>query len=246
MTLSHTAAWLVLLAAGLLEIVWSVSMKGSEGFTRPLLTGITIVAAWLSFWLLGLSLKVLPVGPPMRSGPGSVRWSCSAGHCPLQGAGHRRENRLNPADRRRHSGTQNHERSLNDMRRPRPWGELAMSATARPGCALAGRQLVIAFCGCERGQSALEGTQWRLTEWTLSSLDPRDFEITAEFADGEVSGHSGVNSYGGPYTVGRVNHSRSGRLRVRRWRARSRRCALRVRTSRCSGRRRRIEWRRVG
>ena len=62
MTLSNAAAWLVLLAAGLLEIVWSVSMKASEGFTRPLLTAITIAAAWLSFWLLGMSLKVLPVG----------------------------------------------------------------------------------------------------------------------------------------------------------------------------------------
>jgi hypothetical protein len=48
MTLSHTAAWLVLLAAGLLEVVWSVSMKASEGFTKPLLTGITIAAAWFS------------------------------------------------------------------------------------------------------------------------------------------------------------------------------------------------------
>jgi quaternary ammonium compound-resistance protein SugE len=62
MTLSNTVAWLVLLAAGLLEVVWSVSMKASEGFTRPLLTGLTIVAAWFSFWLLGMSLKVLPVG----------------------------------------------------------------------------------------------------------------------------------------------------------------------------------------
>ena len=62
MTLSNAAAWLVLLAAGLLEVVWSVSMKASDGFTRPLLTGITIAFAWLSFWLLGLSMKVLPVG----------------------------------------------------------------------------------------------------------------------------------------------------------------------------------------
>jgi quaternary ammonium compound-resistance protein SugE len=37
-------------------------MKASEGFTRPLLTAITIAAAWFSFWLLGLWLKVLPVG----------------------------------------------------------------------------------------------------------------------------------------------------------------------------------------
>ena len=62
MTLSNTVAWLVLLAAGLLEVVWSVSMKASEGFTRPLFTALTIAAAWFSFWLLGLSLKVLPVG----------------------------------------------------------------------------------------------------------------------------------------------------------------------------------------
>ena len=62
MTLSHTTAWLVLLVAGLFEVVWSVSMKASEGFSRPLLTGITIATAWFSFWLLGMALKVLPVG----------------------------------------------------------------------------------------------------------------------------------------------------------------------------------------
>jgi heat shock protein HslJ len=59
-----------------------------------------------------------------------------------------------------------------------------------------------ALSGCGRGQAALDGTQWRLTEWTLSSIDARDFDITAGFADGRISGHSGVNSYGGPYTVG--------------------------------------------
>ena len=62
MTSSYTTAWLLLMAAGLFEVVWSVSMKASEGFTRPVLTAITIVMAGFSFWLLGLSLKVLPVG----------------------------------------------------------------------------------------------------------------------------------------------------------------------------------------
>ena len=61
---------------------------------------------------------------------------------------------------------------------------------------------LIALTGCARGHAALDGTQWRLTEWTLSSLDAQEFDITAEFADGKVSGHSGVNSYGGTYTVG--------------------------------------------
>jgi len=60
---------------------------------------------------------------------------------------------------------------------------------------------ISAQVGCARAPPALDGTQWRLTEWTLSSLDARDFDITAAFADGKISGHSGVNSYGGPYTV---------------------------------------------
>jgi quaternary ammonium compound-resistance protein SugE len=59
---AHSIAWLILLAAGLLEIVWSLSMKASEGFSRSNYTVLTIAAAWLSFWLLGLSLKTLPVG----------------------------------------------------------------------------------------------------------------------------------------------------------------------------------------
>ncbi|MEP6720430.1 MAG: multidrug efflux SMR transporter [Variovorax sp.] len=55
-------AWALLLAAGVLEIVWSVSMKASNGFTVHRYTAITIVAAWVSFWLLGIAMKQLPVG----------------------------------------------------------------------------------------------------------------------------------------------------------------------------------------
>ena len=61
---------------------------------------------------------------------------------------------------------------------------------------------LIALIGCVRGNSELDGTQWRLAGWTLSSLDAQEFDITAGFADGKVSGHSGVNSYGGPYALG--------------------------------------------
>ena len=49
---------------------------------------------------------------------------------------------------------------------------------------------------------SLDGTAWRLTGWTLSYLKPSDFTITAKFADGQISGNSGVNAYGGPYTAG--------------------------------------------
>ena len=61
-TLSPNMAWVLLLVAGLLEIVWSISMKASHGFTKHHFTAITLVTAWLSFWLLGLALRQLPVG----------------------------------------------------------------------------------------------------------------------------------------------------------------------------------------
>lgn len=60
--ISSNVAWLLLVAAGLLEIVWAISMKASQGFTKHHFTSITLVAAALSFWLLGLSLRQLPVG----------------------------------------------------------------------------------------------------------------------------------------------------------------------------------------
>ena len=69
-----STAWTLLLVAGLLEIVWSTSMKASDGFTRHVYTGITLVAAWLSFWLLGLAMKSLPLGTAYAvwTGIGSV------------------------------------------------------------------------------------------------------------------------------------------------------------------------------
>jgi quaternary ammonium compound-resistance protein SugE len=59
---SESAAWIFLIAAGLLEIVWSIGMKYSEGFTKLWPSVITLVAAWFSFWLLAIAVKVLPVG----------------------------------------------------------------------------------------------------------------------------------------------------------------------------------------
>jgi quaternary ammonium compound-resistance protein SugE len=61
-------AWSLLLVAGLLEIVWAVSTKASAGFTKHASTGITLVAAWLAFWLLGLAMARR--GHPRRAGSG--------------------------------------------------------------------------------------------------------------------------------------------------------------------------------
>lgn len=55
-------AWLVLVAAGLLEIVWAIGLKYADGFTRGLPSLVTLAAAAGSFWLLSHAIKVLPVG----------------------------------------------------------------------------------------------------------------------------------------------------------------------------------------
>ena len=57
-----TSAWLLILASGLLEIAFSVSMKLSDSYTRLLPSIISVGAAILSVWLMGLTLKVIPVG----------------------------------------------------------------------------------------------------------------------------------------------------------------------------------------
>jgi quaternary ammonium compound-resistance protein SugE len=55
-------AWALLLIAGLLEVGWAIGLKYTDGFSRPLPTVGTILAMVTSMGLLGLSLKVLPVG----------------------------------------------------------------------------------------------------------------------------------------------------------------------------------------
>lgn len=55
-------SWIFLFVAGLLEIVWAYSMKQSYGFTRLWPSVITFVTMGISFALLSLSMRVLPLG----------------------------------------------------------------------------------------------------------------------------------------------------------------------------------------
>jgi quaternary ammonium compound-resistance protein SugE len=55
-------AWTVLVAAGLLEIVWAIALKHTDGFTRPWPTLLALAAATVSFALLAAALRSLPVG----------------------------------------------------------------------------------------------------------------------------------------------------------------------------------------
>jgi len=55
-------AWVYLIAAGILEIVWAYAMKQSHGFTRGMPTAITLVTMIGSFALLSLAMRTLPLG----------------------------------------------------------------------------------------------------------------------------------------------------------------------------------------
>ena len=55
-------AWVYLVIAGLLEVVWAYTMKQSHGFTRLWPSVITIVTMVASFGLLSVSMRSLPLG----------------------------------------------------------------------------------------------------------------------------------------------------------------------------------------
>lgn len=54
--------WLILVCAGLFEIVWAIGLKYSDGFTRFWPSVGTALAMLVSVILLGLAMKTLPVG----------------------------------------------------------------------------------------------------------------------------------------------------------------------------------------
>jgi quaternary ammonium compound-resistance protein SugE len=60
--MSSGVAWIVLFVAGLCEIGWAVGLKYTEGFSRLWPSVWTVAAMVVSVALLGLSLKVLPLG----------------------------------------------------------------------------------------------------------------------------------------------------------------------------------------
>ena len=55
-------AWLMLVVAGLLEMVWSYSAKRSDGFGNWGWGGLTIASSLASFLLLTFAMRALPLG----------------------------------------------------------------------------------------------------------------------------------------------------------------------------------------
>lgn len=55
-------AWIYLFVAGLLEVVWALLLKRTEGFTKLGPSLLTLVTMGASFYLLSVALRTLPTG----------------------------------------------------------------------------------------------------------------------------------------------------------------------------------------
>jgi quaternary ammonium compound-resistance protein SugE len=55
-------AWILLIVAGLFECGWAVGLKYTNGFTNPIPTVLTVAAMAISFLLLSIAMKTIPIG----------------------------------------------------------------------------------------------------------------------------------------------------------------------------------------
>jgi len=55
-------AWVWLTAAGLLEVVWAVGLKYTEGFTKPWPSVLTLAAMAASVYCLAVAVRTIPIG----------------------------------------------------------------------------------------------------------------------------------------------------------------------------------------
>ncbi len=55
-------AWIWLGVAGLLEIVWAIGLKYTDGFTRLWPSAITLAAMVSSIYFLALAVRTIPIG----------------------------------------------------------------------------------------------------------------------------------------------------------------------------------------
>src|SRR4051812_38296733 len=55
-------AWVILIIAGIFEVVWAYFMKQSDGFTRLLPSVVTFATMTASVVLLSMAMRVIPLG----------------------------------------------------------------------------------------------------------------------------------------------------------------------------------------
>ena len=54
--------WLILIVAGLFEVVWAVALKMSNGFKNITADAVFVVGMAASVWLLAVAMKSIPMG----------------------------------------------------------------------------------------------------------------------------------------------------------------------------------------
>jgi quaternary ammonium compound-resistance protein SugE len=54
--------WLILIAAGVVEVAWALSLKPTEGFTRLWPTVVSLVLMCAAVYLLTIAVRSLPIG----------------------------------------------------------------------------------------------------------------------------------------------------------------------------------------
>ncbi|ORJ50775.1 quaternary ammonium compound-resistance protein SugE [Kluyvera intermedia] len=60
--LEPLVSWIILVIAGLLEVVWAIGLKYTHGFTRLVPSVITVTAMIVSVVMLSWAMKNLPTG----------------------------------------------------------------------------------------------------------------------------------------------------------------------------------------
>lgn len=60
--MSVNLAWICLVASGLIDVLWAIATKYSDGYTRPGWAAASVVALLLFVALLSQALKALPLG----------------------------------------------------------------------------------------------------------------------------------------------------------------------------------------
>lgn len=63
-------AWNYLVVAGLFECGWAIGIKYTDGFTKLVPSLLTVSAMAISFWLLSVAMKTIPVGTAYAIGTG--------------------------------------------------------------------------------------------------------------------------------------------------------------------------------
>ena len=60
--MSENQSWFILVIAGLFEVCWSIGLKYTNGFTKPLASVFTLLTLAVSMFLLSKASQNLPIG----------------------------------------------------------------------------------------------------------------------------------------------------------------------------------------